>query len=122
VTSAVPTGDALGWHKLLLQLREHYAAAANPRERFSVGVAQDANGVANAVAVTSSRQPLVDDLTVRQTGAIALALSALVDDRITAQQEKAFEEVKDTGRSDLGPAPPTGVRPGLTLTSHARRA
>jgi phage-related baseplate assembly protein len=53
------------------------------------------------VAITSSRQPLVDDLTVRQTGAIAYALSALVDERITAQQEKVFAEAKDTPKSTL---------------------
>ena len=95
-------GDVLDWHKILLQLRNHYAdPTANPRERFSVGVAQDLNGAANGVAVTSARQPLVDDLTVRQTGAITFALSGLVNDRITAQQEKVFGEVKDTPKADL---------------------
>jgi hypothetical protein len=95
-------GDVLDWHKILLQLRDHYAdPTANPRERFSVGVAQDPNGAANGVAVTSARQPLVDDLTVRQTGAIAFALSGLVNDRITAQQEKVFGEVKHTPKADL---------------------
>lgn len=95
-------GDVLDWHKILLQLRDHYAdPTANPRERFSVGVAQDPNGAANGVAVTSARQPLVDDLTVRQTGAIAFALSGLVNDRITAQQEKIFGEVKHTPKADL---------------------
>jgi hypothetical protein len=95
-------GDVLDWHKILLQLRDHYAdPTANPRERFSVGVAQDSHGAANGVAVTSARQPLVDDLTVRQTGAIAFALSGLVNDRITAQQEKVFGEVKHTSKADL---------------------
>jgi hypothetical protein len=95
-------GDVLDWHRILLQLRDHYAdPTANPRERFSVGVAQDPNGAANGVAVTSARQPLVDDLTVRQTGAIAFALSGLVNDRITAQQEKVFAEVKHTPKADL---------------------
>ena len=95
-------GNVLDWHKILLQLRDHYVdPTANPRERFSVGVAQDPNGAANGVAVTSARQPLVDDLTVRQTGAIAFALSGLVNDRITAQQEKVFGEVKHTPKADL---------------------
>lgn len=94
--------DVLDWHKILLQLRDHYAdPTANPRERFSVGVAQDPNGRANGLAVTSARQPLVDDLTVRQTGAIAFALSGLVNDRISAQQEKVFGEVKHTPKADL---------------------
>ncbi|MEO8888896.1 MAG: hypothetical protein ABI301_05795 [Jatrophihabitantaceae bacterium] len=106
VKAAVTAGDGPEWHQLLLTLREHYAAAAaNPRERFTVGVVQDDNGAAGAVAITSSRQPLVDDVTVRQTGAIAFALSTLVDERITAQQQQVFDEVKDAGRSVLDRLP-----------------
>jgi hypothetical protein len=103
LVSAVATGDsALDWHRVLLQLREHYAdPTTNPREQFSIGVAQDPDGAAGGVAVTSGRQPLVDDVTVRQTGAIAFALSALVDERITAQQASVFAEVKDTPKSVL---------------------
>ena len=79
----------LEWHRLLLQLRDHYAdPAVNPRERFSVGVAQDAHGTPSGVAITSARQPLVDDLTVRQTGAIAYALSGLVNERIESRQRR----------------------------------
>ena len=59
-----------------------------------MGVTQDAAGAASGVAITSVRQPLVDDLTVRQTGAIAYALSGLVNARIEAQQQKVFEELK----------------------------
>lgn len=102
LTATQPGGDVLDWHRVLMRLRDHYGdPAANPRERFSVGVAQDPDGAASGVAVTSARQPLVDDLTVRQTGAIAFALSSLVNDRITAQQEKVFGEVKDTPKADL---------------------
>jgi hypothetical protein len=102
IAAAKAHGDALEWHRVLVQLRDHYAdPVVNPRERYSVGVAQDPNGAPSGVAITSSRQPLVDDLTVRQTGAIAYALSALVDERITAQQEKVFTEVKDTPKSTL---------------------
>jgi hypothetical protein len=102
ITAAQAHGDALKWHKVLLQLRDHYAdPVVNPRERYSVGVAQDLSGAPSGVAITSGRQPLVDDLTVRQTGAIAYALSALVDERITAQQQKVFAEVKDTPKSTL---------------------
>ncbi len=94
--------EVLDWHKVLLQLRDHYAdPTVNPRERFSVGVAQDPSGAASGVAITSTRQPLVDDLTVRQTGAIAFALSALVNDRIAAAQEKLFGELEDTSKADL---------------------
>jgi hypothetical protein len=102
ITAAQAHGDALKWHRMLLQLREHYAdPVVNPRERYSVGVAQDANGAPSGVAITSTRQPLVDDLTVRQTGAIAYALSALVDGRIAGQQQTVFAEVKDTPKSIL---------------------
>jgi hypothetical protein len=73
----------------------------SPREHFSVGVAQDPNGAANGVGVTSARQPLVDDLTVRQIGAIAFALSGLVNDRITAQQEQVFLQAKQLPKADL---------------------
>jgi hypothetical protein len=100
--TAQPTGDVLEWHRVLLQLREHYTdPAANPRERVSVGVTQDASGAPTGVAITSARQPLVDDLTVRQTGAIAYALSGLVNGRIEAQQEKVFEELKSLSKGDL---------------------
>jgi hypothetical protein len=57
------------WHRLLLGLRDHYAdRCVNPRERFSVGVTQDADGAASGLAITSARQPLVDDLTVGRPG------------------------------------------------------
>ena len=43
LTATQSSGEVLEWHRLLLQLRNHYAdLAVNPRERFSVGVAQDA--------------------------------------------------------------------------------
>jgi len=102
VVATLSKDEALKWHKVLLQLRDHYAdPAVNPREQFSVGVAQDENGAPSGVAITSTSQPLVDEVTVRQTGAIAFALSALVNDRIAAQQEKVFDELKSTSRSDL---------------------
>ncbi len=102
LTAALPNDDVSSWHKVLLKLRDHHGdVRANPRERFSVGVSQDERGAAAGIAITSARQPLVDDLTVRQTGAIAFALSRLVNDRITAQQEKVFGEVRDTPEADL---------------------
>ncbi len=92
----------LDWHRVLLQLRAHYAdATVNPREQFSVGIAQNTDGAADGIAITSARQPLVDDLTVRQTGAIAYTLSGLVNERITAQQAQVFTELKDTPASEL---------------------
>lgn len=102
VASTQLAGDILDWHRVLLRLRGHYAdPATNPRERFSVGVAQDPKGAADGIAITSARQPLVDELTVRQTGAIAFALSRLVDDRIAAQQRQLLGDVKGIPRADL---------------------
>ncbi len=100
--AAQPEAQTSEWHEVLMRLRDHYAdPVLDPRERFSVGLAQDDDGRASGVAITSRRQPLVDDVTVRQTGAIAYALSALVDARITVAQAKLFEDVKATPRSEL---------------------
>lgn len=95
-------GDLVEWHHLLLRVRDHHAdPAINPREIFSVGVTQDEQGAASGVAITSARQPSVDDLTVRQTGAIAYALSQLVNDRIEARQKEVLEGLEDATRDDL---------------------
>ncbi len=102
LTTLQPNDDILSWHKVLFQLRDHYAdPATNPREQFLVGVAQDVDGAANGVAITSTRQPLVDDLTVRQTGAIAFSLSNLVNDRIAAAQQVVFDDLEDATPADL---------------------
>jgi hypothetical protein len=102
VTATGLAGDVLGWHQVLLQLRDHYAdPAVNPRETFSVGVSQDADGKANGVAVTSSRQPSLDDLTVRQTGAIAFELTRIVDRRIAEHQDAVFGELGTMTKSEL---------------------
>ena len=105
LTAAQPESDVLEWHQVLLQLRDHYAdPAANPRERFTVAVTQDADGAASGVAITSARQPLVDDLTVRQTGAIAYALSDLVNDRIEAQQQHRLRRARGVSQGRPGEA------------------
>ncbi len=102
VVATLSKDEALTWHKVLLQLRDHYAdPEVNPREQFLVGVAQDEQGAPSGVAITSSSRPPVDDVTIRQTGAIAFALSSLVNDRIGAQQEKVFDELRGTSRADL---------------------
>jgi hypothetical protein len=115
LTTAVPNGEVVEWHQVLTQLRDHHAdPLANPRERFSVGVTQDQDGAATGVAITSARQPLVDDLTVRQTGAIGYALSGLVNARIEAQQELVFEELKALAREDLDKLEPIEVGQAAT--------
>jgi hypothetical protein len=102
VTATGLAGDVLGWHKVLLQLRDHYAdPAVNPRETFLVGVSQDANGKANGVAITSSKRPTLDDLTVRQTGAVAFELTRIVDRRIAEHQDFVFGEVGTMTKSEL---------------------
>ena len=110
VSSTHSSPEVVEWHRLLLQLRNHYAdPAVNPRERFSVGVAQDANGRASGIAITSARQPLVDDLTVRQTGAIAYALSGLVDKRIELRQKEVFHDLESWSKADLDRLDPLDV-------------
>jgi hypothetical protein len=85
-------GEVGDWHDLLLRMRDHFAdPAVDPRERFSVGVSRNSDGTAAGIAVTSVRQPLVDEVTVRQTGALAYALLRVADERIGAQQQKVFD-------------------------------
>ena len=112
VTATGLAGDVLGWHRTLLQLRDRYAdPAVNPRESFSVGAAQDRTGHAEGIAVASTRQPGVDELTVRQTGAVAYALSRLVDEKLVAQQGVVFTSVAAMAR------PALDVLPLLHLTA-----
>jgi hypothetical protein len=82
-------GDVAGFHRLLLRLRDHYASRhTNPRETYTIGVAQKNNGAAAGVAVVGAPQPRVDDTTVRQLGRVAYGLSGLVDARMQAAQQR----------------------------------
>jgi hypothetical protein len=106
VTATGLSGDVLGWHRVLLQVRERYAdPVTNPREGFSVGASQDATGHAEGIAVSSTRQPGVDEVSVRQTGAVAYALSRIVDERLAAQQEVVFTAVAAMTRPALDKLP-----------------
>lgn len=106
ITSTGLKGEVLAWHRVLLTLRDRYAdPAINPRETFTVGAAQDNTGHAEGVAVASSRQPLLDEVSVRQTGAVAYALSGLVDERLTAQQGVVFTAVAAMARPVLDKLP-----------------
>jgi hypothetical protein len=99
-------GEVLEWHKVLLRMRKHYAdPAVNPREQFTIGAAQDSHGKANGIAITSARQPRLDDVTVRQTGAIAYHLSELVDKRIAERQERLLEHAGTMPKSELDRLP-----------------
>lgn len=102
VTATGLAGDVLGWHKTLLAVRDKVAdPSVNPRESFSVGASQDKSGHAEGIALASTRQPGVDEVSVRQTGAVAYALSRLVDERLTAQQGVVFTAVAAMARPAL---------------------
>lgn len=84
-------GEVLEWHKMLRQMRDHLTSpSANPRERFVIGAALDAEGRAAGVAIVATPLPEVDELAVRQTGRLALELSKLVDRRMGEQQQSVF--------------------------------
>jgi hypothetical protein len=94
-------GEVLAWHRMVRQIKKHYAdPATNPRETFEVGVAVT-DGVPQGVAITSSRQELPDTLSVHQTGAIAYQLSQLVDRRIAEHQATVLEGVKALSPAEL---------------------
>ncbi len=102
VATMQPGQEVVEFHRLLLQLREHHTdPVTNPRERYAVGLALNEDGTANGIAITSARQPMVDDLTVRQTGAIAYALSGVVNQRLETQQGVVFDEMKEASPADL---------------------
>ncbi|ANY05390.1 hypothetical protein [Pseudonocardia sp. HH130630-07] len=80
-------GDVSGFHDMLSTLRDHYASRhVNPRESYTVGVAQSNDGNPRGVAVVSTPRPQVDETTVRLLGRVAYSLSALVDARMKKSQ------------------------------------
>ena len=98
----VDKGEVLRWHRVLLHLRDQQAdPRTNPRESYTVGVAQDPSGAANAVAVTSVRAPLVDKAAVRQAGAIAFPLCAVLDERIDPLQKQILAAVRSIAPGQL---------------------
>lgn len=102
LADAAGTGEVLRWHRVLLHLRDHHAdPTANPRETYTVGLAQDESGAVNAVAVTSVRSPSVDEAAVRQAGAIALPLCAVLDGRIDRLQQRILAAVRDAPATEL---------------------
>lgn len=112
VTSVELKGDLLGWHRVLGKLREHYAdPARNPREQFAVGAALGADGRPGGVAITSTPTAPLDDVTVRQTGALAYELSKLVDQRIADRQRQVHEAASALSDADLLALPVIEVAP-----------
>lgn len=105
-------GDVLQWHNTLERLREHCVdTRANPHETFVAGAAQDADGNANGVAVTSTPQPQLDDTTVRQTGQLAVELGRVVDERITARQQALYETARTMSPAQIAALPEIHVSP-----------
>ena len=115
-------GDVAGFHRVLLQLRDHYASRhANPRETFTIGVAQTNNGTAAGVAVIGAPQPGVDDTTVRQLGRIAYGLSGLVDARMQAAQQRGAPR-RSGARRRAARRVAAGGRAGAGLSYSGTRA
>lgn len=107
-----PDAAATEWHDLLLRLRAHHAhERLDPREEFAVGAAQEEGGRVVGIAVTSRRQPPVDDVTVRQTGALAYALRQLVGRRINESEAALLESVSSLPRNELDALAPLDIAP-----------
>jgi hypothetical protein len=95
-------GEVLRWHQVMLHLRDHHSdESRNPRESYTVGIAQDPSGAVNAVAVTSVRAPLVDKAAVRRAGAMAFPLCAVLDERIDPLQKEILADMRDIARDKL---------------------
>ncbi len=110
LTSTQLKGKVLEWHRLLKKLRDFYVeGAANPREMFSAGVAQSADGAAQGIVITSVPQPHLDEATVQQTGRLAFELSRLVDERIKDQQQKVFQAAEKMSVASLNQLPTIAV-------------
>ncbi|MFI5610886.1 hypothetical protein [Amycolatopsis sp. NPDC051903] len=99
-------GDVVEWHGLLRKIRKFAVTGeTNPRETYSIGVTQDADGRPEGIVITSVVNPVVDDVTVRQTGRLAFELSKLLDERIKEHQKKVFAAVEELPRAKLDELP-----------------
>ncbi|MBE7163637.1 MAG: hypothetical protein INR72_20550 [Williamsia herbipolensis] len=98
-----PSADELvRRHRILLHLRDHHTdPSVNPRDTYTVGIAQNDDGVVNAVAVTSVHAPELDETAVRQAGAMTLPLCAALDRRIGDLQRQILDDVRDTPKDQL---------------------
>ncbi|HEY4007071.1 MAG TPA: hypothetical protein VGM60_18060 [Pseudonocardia sp.] len=105
-------GEVRQWHQMLVTLREHLTSSeTNPRERFVIGAAQDADGLAAGIAIVSAPLPSVEELSVRQTGRLALELTKLVDERMEQQQRTVFESARAMSVRLLGALPEVRLDP-----------
>jgi hypothetical protein len=94
--------EVVRWHQVMLHLRDHHAdRTRNPRETYTVGIAQDGSGAVNAVAVTSVRTPQLDVAAVRRLGAMAFPLCAVIDGRIDPLQKTILANTRRLAREKL---------------------
>jgi hypothetical protein len=99
-------GEVAEWHEVLGRIRDFSIdGPVNPRESYSVGVSQSESGEAEGIVITSAVRPLVDDMTVRQTGRLAFALSQLVNERIKEHQQKVFTAASRMTATQLAALP-----------------
>jgi len=107
-------GDVVGFHKALLRLRDYYVSRhVNPRESYTIGVAQKNNGSAAGVAVVGAQQAGVDDTTVRQLGRLAYGLSGRVDARMQAAQQRVHLAAQAMDAARLARLPLVNVSAGV---------
>ena len=105
-------GDVVGFHELLLRLREQYGSVdANPRESCSVGVVEGEDGGPVGVAVLAAPLPLVDQEAARQLGRLAFALNSRVDLRMDEAQARVLQRARELSSADLAALPLVRVEP-----------
>ena len=93
-------------HTTFATLRDHYASRhVNPREAFTIGIAQANDGMPTGVAVVSAPRPGVDDTTVRVLGRLAYALSGLLDGRMQEAQNRVLGAAREMTPAQLAELP-----------------
>jgi hypothetical protein len=93
-------------HGMLPQARDHLASRhVNPREEFTIGVAQGADGSSIGVAIVSSPRPLVEESTVRMLGHVAYHLAGRVDERSQELQREVLGEAAALSPAELARLP-----------------
>ncbi|WP_019812233.1 hypothetical protein [Saccharomonospora halophila] len=106
-------GEVTRWHEVLLRLRDHYAAPAdNPRERFSVNAVTGTDDSVSGIAVTSTPLAPLDEVTVRQTGALAYQLAQLVEGRLGEKHPEVRTAAAALPREHLRSLPEVEVSTG----------
>jgi hypothetical protein len=105
-------GDVLGFHDLLLRLREQYGSVdANPRESCSVGVVEGDDGRPVGVAVMAAPLPLVDQEAASQLGRLAYALNGRVDGCMEEVQARVLDRARELTQEELAALPLVRVDP-----------